>query len=265
VTLVYFSTVVRGSPTGATGEFVCVDWLAKATVARVPVAQGGRRGGRGIWATATEVVGTTDAALIHFGPQLADPVNIPTQELRDAHEVFPGPDGSLWVASNRTDTAVCLDLMTGRATRYLSPRRRPPLDAEGPLQYQMTALETPAVVLRHDLLKRGHNLVVQGDYAFCCSTPNTAVAEFDLATGEVVRQLDVSALPEVQALPQRVADPKIALPLFLRGLAMVGNDVYVGLSPATILHLDWAAGTVIDLYQHSEEVNVAVHGLAVVA
>jgi hypothetical protein len=124
-------------------------------------------------------------------------------------------------------------------------------------------LESPAVVLRHDLLKLAHNLVIIGDRAFCNSTPNRTVCEFDLTTGELVNSIDLGELPEVQALPKDPHDPAIAVPLFARGLAVDGDNVFVGISPATILHLDWKKGAVVDYYQHSTDVAVAVHGLCI--
>ena len=288
--IAYFSTVKRGAA-GVTGEFVCVDWSTKVAVATSPVVsgsdlnpRGGRRGGRGVWASADEVYGATDDTLLRWAPRLTDVRIVPTGWVQDAHEVFSSGDQTLWIAANRYDAALCIDMTTGSTVRELTPCFKPALAADGPLRYQMTALamwkgelhalcarpgiivnlETPAVVVRNPLLHLAHNLVIVGDRAFVNSTPNRLVCEFDLTSSELVRSVDLSGLDAVRNLPQQPAPPEMAQPLFVRGLSVVGNDIYVGISPATILHLRWSDGELIDLYQHSEDVHVAVHGLCVV-
>ena len=47
----------------------------------------------------------------------------------------------------------------------------------------------------------------------------------------------------------------------MRGLQESGDEVFVGISPTTILHLNWKTGELLDLYQYSKDVSVCVHGL----
>ena len=58
--------------------------------------------------------------------------------------------------------------------------------------------------------------------------------------------------------------PVVAAPLFARGLQVVGDQVFVGVSPASILCIDWPRGRLLDTFQYTELVTTAVHGLVVV-
>ena len=60
----------------------------------------------------------------------------------------------------------------------------------------------------------------------------------------------------------RVAQPDTAA--LARGLAVVGDHVFVGVSPASILCIDWPRGLLVDVFQYSDQVTAAVHGLVVV-
>jgi hypothetical protein len=55
----------------------------------------------------------------------------------------------------------------------------------------------------------------------------------------------------------------ISKPLFVRGLALAGEQVFVSFSPATVLRIDWPSGRLIDVYSHSWSVDLTIHGLAV--
>lgn len=142
-------------------------------------------------------------------------------------------------------------------------------------------LETGRVLLRHPVLVRSHNLVVTGDQLFVNCTKQRSVAQFDLCSARLVRSLDLKDLGWVRenvdlsslappGLSDRIktrlgrapAKP-LSRPLFARGLQVRGDDVFVGVSPATVLKIDWRSGSVEDVYQHSTDVNAAVHGLQV--
>ena len=140
-------------------------------------------------------------------------------------------------------------------------------------------LDQGRVVIEDKMLHLGHNLVVVDDQLFTDSTQFRMVCQFDLPSGRMVRSIAVEDLPWVRKLAKSVAGPRlgrlsrkkvrprpggVAMPLFARGLQVVGDIVYVGIAPATILCIDWPRGELIDSFQYSTEVNVAVHGLQVV-
>ena len=53
-------------------------------------------------------------------------------------------------------------------------------------------------------------------------------------------------------------------PLFVRGLDRLGDLLFVGVSPATILCIDEHQGKLVDAYSYSQDVGVCIHGLRVV-
>jgi hypothetical protein len=140
-------------------------------------------------------------------------------------------------------------------------------------------LERGEVVMRDPLLHRAHNLVVRGDEAFVCSSDRRRVCQVDLAAARVVRVVNLAALDGIDVVKMAkstfkpsvirraasrvgIARPQVvARPLFARGLQVVGDHVFVGIAPASILRIDWGRGALVDHYQHSEQVTSAVHGL----
>ena len=142
-------------------------------------------------------------------------------------------------------------------------------------------LERSQVVMRHPLLVRAHDLVVVGDDVYVCSTRVRQVCQFNLLSGELVRAIDLKQLVGVSELKMDKASirpaltdrlftrlgrrpPVVADPLFARGLQVHGDRVFVGVSPASILLIDWPAGRLVDTFQYSDQVTTAVHGLVVV-
>lgn len=133
-------------------------------------------------------------------------------------------------------------------------------------------LTTQTVVLTDEQLIGGHNLVLAGDLLFVCATRQKSVCVFDLTSGSRVQTLELAKMDGVQKL-LRDSQPKglrrlapganrqASDPLFVRGLQAVGDEVFVGISPATILRLNWKTGDLLDLYQYSKDVSVCVHGL----
>jgi hypothetical protein len=54
----------------------------------------------------------------------------------------------------------------------------------------------------------------------------------------------------------------ISKPLFVRGLALAGERLFVSFSPATVVCLDWRTGRLIDHFSYSWNVDLTIHGLA---
>ena len=112
-----------------------------------------------------------------------------------------------------------------------------------------------------------------------------AVLEFD-SSGKFVKRLDLRRFWPVQRirlryfmreariwLGERSPSYKLgrvllrnvvaARPVFVRGLCRTpAGTILVGISPATILEFNWNTGRLVDSFSYSNDVNVAVHGLA---
>ena len=133
------------------------------------------------------------------------------------------------------------------------------------------------VVLRHESLQGGHNLELLDDgRAIVNDSFGKAVRILDLNRGMVQRSID---LTQYQWVRERIRwkippywgkealrkvgliDHSVAKPLFVRGLSRRGDHLFVGISPASILQLNWKTGELLDAYQYSSNVHVCVHGL----
>ncbi len=155
-------------------------------------------------------------------------------------------------------------------------------------QGALVDLDAGRVVVREDDLKGAHNLVVDGDgTALVNDTRRHAVLRYDLESGRRLGRIDLLAMPRLRRLSGRhwtsvayhgshvllrlrqrtgihIPHKRFpAAPLFVRGLDVVGERIFVGLSPAAIACLDRRSGRLLDLYRHTGDLRVAVHGLQV--
>jgi hypothetical protein len=135
------------------------------------------------------------------------------------------------------------------------------------------------VVVRDEALQGGHNLRITPEgTALTNDTYGRAVCVFDLDQGERLRTIDLTRYEWVRALirPHIPAywreevgrkigwnEDSIARPLFVRGLTRHGDHLFVGVSPASILQVNWTTGELVDAYCYSTDVRVCIHGLEV--
>ena len=140
-------------------------------------------------------------------------------------------------------------------------------------------LTSGEVLLRHERLQGGHNLIIGDDgLALVNDSFGKAVRAYDLQRGTLRRTLDLTDYQWVRDLIRwklpaywgkevarkvGVMDDSVAKPLFVRGLVRHGDTLFVGVSPAAILQIDWPTGELVDAYQYASDVHVCIHGLAV--
>lgn len=143
------------------------------------------------------------------------------------------------------------------------------------LSREELAIEDPA-------LSHGHNLIVLEDGTTIVNdTFGRAVRFYDLKTGKLQRVINLTRFEEVRKLAKwhhslrqvmnrvfrSMKLPPLfpwARPLFVRGLDVVKDHLFVGVSPASILRIDWRRGELVDVYRYSRDVRVCIHGLKVV-
>ncbi len=153
-------------------------------------------------------------------------------------------------------------------------------------------LRTGDVVLHEPVLLRGaHNLVIddQEEYLFINNTFHRAVHIYrleDMQLCQTIKLTDFPAIMEIakdellssssiwpflsklnRGVVRRVVEKlgfsrKIpAMPLFVRGLALHDEYIFIGVSPASILQFHWQTGQLIDQYQYADDVRATIHGL----
>jgi len=135
------------------------------------------------------------------------------------------------------------------------------------------------IALRHDGLQGAHNLKITTDgVAIVNDTTGRAVRFFNLNDGRRIRTIDLTRYQWVRSLIRwqipsywgrelatraGFMDDVVARPLFVRGLAPYGDDLFVGVSPAAILQIHLPTGELVDAYQYSDDVHVCIHGIDV--
>jgi hypothetical protein len=136
------------------------------------------------------------------------------------------------------------------------------------------------IVISDEKLKHAHNLIMEEPgVVYINDTHRTVVREYDLASGEQIRAIDIKRMPGIKPLVFRSAIRALrelglsffstrrkatARPLYLRGLALHGDFIFAGFSPATIVCIDKNTGELVDYYFHSTDARVCIHGLTVV-
>lgn len=142
-------------------------------------------------------------------------------------------------------------------------------------------LSSGSIVIRDSELLKGHNLDFLHDGTVVANdTIKHSVRLYDIRTGNLIRIINTGHFAWVRSVRNRATftnvakrarlalgftESAIARPLFLRGLAVSGNSLFVGLSPASILHINLRTSELVDAYQFSSDVNECIHGLAVLS
>ena len=140
-------------------------------------------------------------------------------------------------------------------------------------------LSRGTIVIQDEKLKHAHNLIIEEPgVAYINDTHRTVVREYDLASGAQVRAIDIKKMPGIKALVFRSAVRALremgvsffsthrkatARPLYLRGLALHGDFIFAGFSPATIVCINKNTVELVDYYFHSDDARVCIHGLTV--
>jgi len=234
--------------------------------------------GPSVWVSST----TLDAALkyrLDDGSKEAEFWPRETPEFKKALDVEPLPiDKSI---DNRT-TFLDSDSFRGPSHLHLNAvcEFRGEVYALFHSKCVVANLSRGTIAIQDEKLKHAHNLIIEEPgVAYINDTHRTVVREYDLVSGEQIRAIDIKKMPGIKALVFRSAVRALremgisffgshrkatARPLYLRGLALHGDFVFAGFSPATIVCIDKSTGKLVDYYFHSTDARVCIHGLTVV-
>jgi len=101
-----------------------------------------------------------------------------------------------------------------------------------------------------------------GNRLILCGSFKKTILIYDLETGELNQKIELMELPEIANLHRDYPDQPFNRSIFVRGLEIIDDHrVLVGVSPAAILEIDINNGKLLDLFQYSQDVGDAVHGL----
>ncbi|MCF6175978.1 MAG: hypothetical protein L3J71_09445 [Victivallaceae bacterium] len=132
------------------------------------------------------------------------------------------------------------------------------------------------VIIEDELLKGGHSLkAFANGLAFANSTRGHKLLIYDLIKQVKIREIDLLQYDVIEDIQREYKPSQVkrflsklrlvryikARPLFWRGLAVHNDHVFIGLSPAAILCINYQTQEFVDFYRHSPNVREAVHGL----
>lgn len=139
-------------------------------------------------------------------------------------------------------------------------------------------LSKGTIVIQDDNLKHAHNLIMEEPgVVYINDTHRTVVRKYDLDSGQQIAAIHIKKMRGIKPLLLRTAARALketgvsflsgkgkatARPLYLRGLAIHGDYIFAGFSPATIVCIDKRTGELVDYYFHSTDLRVCIHGLA---
>lgn len=140
-------------------------------------------------------------------------------------------------------------------------------------------LNTGAIVIQDKNLKHAHNLIMEEPgVVYINDTRRTVIRQYDLASGKQIRAINIRKMRGINRLLLRSVALSIkelggaffsskrkatARPLYLRGLALHGDYIFAGFSPATIVCINKSTGKLVDYYFHSNDMRICIHGLCV--
>lgn len=138
------------------------------------------------------------------------------------------------------------------------------------------------VLVQSEALRGAHNLLfVDEDLLAINDTLGRTVRMFDCRSGRETHRIELVQFAWVRRLLRscspgwlrrswarlrgRCLPAAVARPLFVRGLDVLGDELFVGVSPASILRINWRTGELLDAIQLSDDIRDCVHGLRVAA
>ena len=60
-----------------------------------------------------------------------------------------------------------------------------------------------------------------------------------------------------------IKQKSVKMPFFVRGMDLHEELLFIGISPASVLCVNWITGELVDTFQYSQDVRKAVHGVKV--
>ena len=135
------------------------------------------------------------------------------------------------------------------------------------------------VVFEDPKIKGAHNMIILEDGSiFVNDTRNQAVNIYDMH-GALKKRINLLPMHKARSkvLSHKLFNParrilnqfglakhEIVMPFFVRGMDIHDDLVFVGISPASVLCVNWQTGKLVDSFTYTEDIRKAVHGLKVI-
>ncbi len=136
------------------------------------------------------------------------------------------------------------------------------------------------IVFANPELKGAHNLWFYKDGTVILNNTYKQSVQFWNMDGKINREIRLSDFPEVRRLVTfsqkalyilrgawnrlKIKYLSNPLPFFVRGMDIIDDSIFIGISPATILQFNLETGQLVDLFNYSQNLASCIHGIAVV-
>ena len=140
-------------------------------------------------------------------------------------------------------------------------------------------IDREEIIFQDERLKGAHNLVIKNNALYVNNSYGKEILVYDIPDRKFIKEIKLTHFPEVKKMVGPFTNLNYYLelilkhlqfikgvsarPYFIRGLDIVDNLLFVGLSPASILCLNLDTYELIDSFHYSQNIHVAVHGLRV--
>ena len=145
-------------------------------------------------------------------------------------------------------------------------------------------LSRDEILIQDNSIKSCHNLIIRQGKAFVNDTIGKRVMIYDVKKQALIKEIDLMGFKEIlelqatamlkynfkpkQILKNLLVKAKLkrktkADIIFIRGMDMINEDLFIGISPASIVHINWEKEMLYDLFTYSLDPKYAVHGLKV--
>ena len=139
-------------------------------------------------------------------------------------------------------------------------------------------LSTGEVVVEDPAIIGSHNLIIIEDGTiFVNDTIHQTIKMYEM-NGELIKQINLQPFHHARrnlywyknTRPLRfflkrtsLAGHLVSIPFSVRGMDIVEDNIFVGISPASVLCVNWKEAKLVDEFNYTSDNRVAVHGLRV--
>jgi len=132
------------------------------------------------------------------------------------------------------------------------------------------------VILEDPSIKGAHNLIILDDgMIFINDTCNQGVNLYNMK-GNLVKRIDLlpfhhasKAVKQYKRLAgvrgfmenRGLIQQSAVMPFYVRGMDIQEENIFIGISPAAVLCVNWQSGKLVDVYNYSDDIRIAMHGL----
>jgi len=144
-------------------------------------------------------------------------------------------------------------------------------------------LDKQEIIIKDKRLDHSHNLkFIENNIAIVNNSYNNSINFYDLYSRKLIKSIDLlkhKLIKKIQT--DTINDNRLKISIkkylsrfgvninvksksiFVRGLDIDKDYIYVGISPASIICINWKTNDLVDYFQYSNDSSIAIHGLKI--